>query len=418
MKIPTRRNFFLLVFGQGISQFGDKLTQLALVSFVLIYFSNQSAFLISLLISMGIIPVILFSPITGVYIDRWSKRRTMYICDFIRALLVLAIPLFFMKRDFFLVICLILFLSSSVGRFFIPAKMAFIPCLVGNKKIFFANSLISVTATIAAVIGTGIGGFLVDTWGPKNVFYIDSLTFLVSAAAIFFIQTKYKSNGIFCENDPIAEGTDRKKHSFFSELKAGIHYILDCEDTKYAFLIFLFLFSYVGALFPVYIVYVQSVIGTTSSAVKEVGMTSVFIGGGIFCGSLLFSTVADKCDVRKIINWSVLLGSLLLLILVVTIRIYPYLLYALGLSFLLGLSIAPVFIGVNGLIHQKGQRDILGRVFSSLEFIAHLGFLLAMFLFSYLADILSPFTVILTIGIIGFLLASALIINNDSRNRT
>ncbi len=398
-KILKKRNFFLLWFGQIISQFGDRLTQIALVG--LVSKASASSAHLAVVMSMAIIPVFIVSPISGVYIDRWNKRKTLYICDLLRSIFILLIPLFFLEFNSLVPLYILIFLSFSAGRFFIPAKMAFLPQAVDKDDIFMANSLISNTATVAAVLGLGLGGILVEKYGFNNAFLVDSATFLISAVSIYFIAVK--DSGKFLAKDILDIGknvVERVKKSFIHELREGVRYIFRSSETKYAFKIFFFLFSYIGALYVVFIRFIQH---TLSSVTKDVGFTAVSLGGGIFLGSLLYGRVAHKFSIRRIINWAVLLSSIFVIFFVSFLRAYPLASYAVILAFIQGLLISPAFIGVNALIHRESDKNLLGRIFSGLEFTSHLGFLIAMICASVLADIFTPFTIIVSVGIIGFL---------------
>ncbi|MCF7888428.1 MAG: hypothetical protein K9L76_04045, partial [Candidatus Omnitrophica bacterium] len=77
-----------------------------------------------------------------------------------------------------------------------------------------------------------------------------------------------------------------------------------------------------------------------------------------------------------------------------------------------GISLSPIFIAVNSLIHNTTKEALLGRIFGSLEFTAHLGFLITMFIASILADLFNPFIIITSIGIIGFLFSMFFLIND------
>ncbi len=408
-KILAKKNFLCLWFGQIISQFGDRLTQIALVG--LVSRVSMSSSRLALVMSMAIIPVFIISPISGVYIDRWSKRKTMYISDFLRGLFILLIPVFFLKLKSFIVVYVLIFLSFSAGRFFIPAKMAFIPEISKKEDLFLANSLISITATIAAVIGFGLGGIIVEKWGVTTAFSLDAATFFISALAVFLITTKEK--GSFKVGDIIHLGKDvvsEVKKSFIWEFREGIKYILNSDETKYAFKMFLFLFSYIGGLYVVFIRFIQ---GVLSSLTSDLGFITVSLGAGIFLGSLVYGRLADKFSVKKVINLSLLLTSLYLIFFVVSLRAYPQTLYAIALAFALGMITSPVFVGVNALIHKESDQKVLGRIFSGLEFTSHLGFLISMFICSALADFFNPFTIIVSLGIIGFFLSTIFVFTRD-----
>ena len=406
-----KRNFSLLWFGQVISQFGDRLTQIALVG--LISQATMSSTGLAFIMSMAIIPVFIVSPISGVYVDRWSKKRTMYVSDLLRAVFILLIPLFFLKFKTMIPIYALIFLSFSAGRFFIPAKMAFIPQVVDKENIFLANSLVSITATIAAVLGVGLGGIIVERYGVTTAFIVDAATFFVSGLAIVFISIK--EGGKFLPKDIIDIGKDvvtTVKKSFAHELKEGIQYIFKSSETKYAFKTFLFLFSYIGALYVVFIRFIQN---TLSSVTKDLGFVVVSLGAGLFISSLIYGRIAHRISIKKTVNIAIVISSIYLIFFAVFLKHHPSSLSAILLSFVLGTLISPALIGVNALIHRESNADLLGRIFSALEFVSHLGFLIAMFLSSIIADIFSPFTVIVSIGIIGFLFSLIFAFGNDTR---
>ena len=91
-RILKNRNFFFLWSGQIISQFGERLSQMALIGLVYVQ-APGSTLQLAKILSFTILPVFLIGPEAGVYVDRWNRRQTMFICDFLRASLVLLIPL-------------------------------------------------------------------------------------------------------------------------------------------------------------------------------------------------------------------------------------------------------------------------------------------------------------------------------------
>jgi MFS family permease len=82
---------------------------------------------------------------------------------------------------------------------------------------------------------------------------------------------------------------------------------------------------------------------------------------------------------------------------------------------MLGALISPAFIGITALIHKESDANLLGRIFSGLEFTSHFGFLVAMFVASFLADIFSPFTIVIAIGIIGVFCSLIFMKKHDTR---
>jgi len=348
--------------------------------------------------SLGIVPVFLISPVAGVYIDRWNKRKTMYTSEILRGLFTFLVPLvFFTWKNMGLVYCLI-FLSFCAGRFFIPAKLALVPSLVDSESLFTANSLISLTATIAAVLGFGFGGMIVERWGIKTALYFDALTFFISFSCIFLMRVKEQAH--FNPKDILTLGKDainNVKNSFLTETKEGLRYIFKSQETRYAAKTQFMLFAAIGSLYTVFIVFIQN---TLSTVTFDLGWLAVGSGAGIFAGSLLYGKFGSKLPIKKVVNATLLVSGLYLVAFVSLLRAHPLKLFAFFSCFFLGIIISPIIIAVNTLIHNESENKFWGRIFSSLEVVIHLAFILAMFIASYLAEWLNPFTIIVAVGII------------------
>ncbi len=391
-EVLKNRNFFLLWLGQIISQMGDRLGQMALIAFVYLR-SPGSTLQIAKILSFTIIPVFLIGPLAGVYVDRWDRRRTMYICDFMRSLLVLAIPLFLFYAKNLTLIYLLIFIAFSIGRFFVPAKLSIIPDLVDNKDLLVANTLINTSGMIAAVLGFGISGVLVEKLGAKSGFYLNSLTFLVSAAFIFLISKKFTAAVSIEEVGKEIVEVIRK--SVFQEIKEGILYFIHTKDIRFTAGIIFALWSALGSVYVVIIVFVQK---TLHSATKDLGLLVMFLGIGLFLGSLVYGKFGQRVSHYKIIFVSLVLSGIMLTIFALGIHYFPNFLLAALLALGLGLIVSPIMIASNTIIHNVSDNEMLGKIFSSLEIVMHLGFILFMFISSILAEKFSPLLILVVVG--------------------
>lgn len=352
------------------------------------------------IMSLAIIPVFLISPLAGVYVDRWSRQKTMCVSDLLRGIFIMFIPAFAFNFKSLVMVYILIFLSFCVGRFFIPAKMAILPALIEENQVLMANSLVSITAMIAAILGLGLGGVIVEKWGVKNAFMIDAFTFFISALSIFLMRIKEEEGGGFSPIDVLNLGKEaitKVKNSFFREMKEGLRYLVCSEQTWFAAKVFSILFSCLGALYVVFIVFIQETLG---SVTMDLGWLAVGGGLGLFLGSLVYGRAGRDWPIKRVINLSLVFASLYLVFFVSYLKYYPSKSFALLSCFLLGIGVSPLVIGVNTLVHKGSGNNFWGRIFSSLEVVIHLGFIGFMFIASYLADKFSPFTIILSAGII------------------
>lgn len=414
-RVLREKNFFFLWFSQIISQFGDRLTQMALIGLVYKLRPGSSIELAKML-SLAIIPVFLISPVAGVYIDRWNKRKTMYSSDLLRGIFIITIPFAFWKFQSLGIIYLLVFFSFCFGRFFIPAKMAIIPHLVKKGNLFLANSLVSTTAMIAAVLGFGLGGLIVEKWGVWTAFMIDAFTFFFSAFFILLMQVEEKAS--FKPQDLLYLSKDailNVKRSFLTETKEGLKYILGSPETKYAARVFFALFAAIGSLYTTFIVFIQDSLSTVTA---DLGWLAVGAGAGLFIGSMLYGRIGRKFPVKKVINTALAAASLYLIIFTYILKSYPDKIFALSSCFILGVIVSPVVIAVNTMIHTESENNFWGRIFCYLEVIIHLAFIVFMFTASFIAEKLSsPFTIIISVGIIILFLSLFNLIKENGTHR-
>jgi len=380
---------------------------MALIAFVY-WRSPGSTMGIAKVLSFTIIPVFLIGPIAGVYIDRWNRRRTMYACDFLRAALVFTIPFFLFYTKNMALIYIIIFFTFSIGRFFVPAKLSIVPDLVEKKDLLLANSLVNTTGMIAAIAGFGVSGVVVEWLGAKSGFYLDALSFLVSGTLIFLISKKLKTSAL----NPKAGGeglVEVIRKSVFQEIKEGVLYFIQKKDIRFAAWVMFILWAALGSAYVVVIVFVQK---TLHSATKDLGLLIMFLGIGLFAGSLIYGRFGHRISHYKMIFSALIFSGAMLIIFSLTIQYYPYLIVAEALAFVLGIVISPVMIASNTIIHKVSDNAMMGKVFSSLEIVMHLGFLLFMFISSFLAEKISHLSILVTVGCIVSLLGAVNLIIN------
>ena len=63
-------------------------------------------------------------------------------------------------------------------------------------------------------------------------------------------------------------------------------------------------------------------------------------------------------------------------------------------------------IASNTIIHKVSESEMMGKIFSSLEIVMHLGFLACMFLTSYLAERYVHQSILITVGVLIALLGA------------
>ena len=409
--VLTNKNFLFLWLGQVISNFGDRLNQMALVA--LVYQRNPgSEIALAKLISFTIIPVFVIGPIAGAWVDRLNRRNTMMISDILRGVLVLSIPLF-IKANQILLVYLAIFLTFSISRFFIPSKMALIPELVPKDKLLVANTLNDTTHMIGNVVGLVVAGVIVNITfiGAIGGFYIDSATFFISATLIAMIAKRRSAGHV--KEDLVVTGRafeNSLRRTIFSEIKEGLSYLIKYSDMRFVVYVFFLLMAGLGTISCVIIVFIQSAYWTST---RDLGFLGMFLVGGLFSGAMLFGKFCQGIPKRKAIHLSFAASGIAIVLFTIAVNSHPSLLLGGMLVGFLGLAISPIMVSTNTLVHETMPEEVRGRIFSSLEAVIHLAFLVFMFIAAYAAKFIDRFWIIIAVGLVYFVCGAAKLVTSS-----
>lgn len=204
LTVPAYRRLW---FAQIGSQFGDALTQIALVYLVARLSGNPLA--IGLVILAMLLPAAVIGPFVGVLADRFSQRAIMVAADLWR--LVIVAGLVPAARLGSVPFILVLVAAEGVGSaFFSPARAALVPRIVGRARVGAAVSLGQATSAAVTIAGPGLGGLLIAATSAEVAFVVDAATFLLSALLVLGLKTPAQE-----------DAGARAKEGYFSALRGG-----------------------------------------------------------------------------------------------------------------------------------------------------------------------------------------------------
>lgn len=177
-----RRDLGILAAGQWVSTVGNALNGLALGWLVLSVTDSRAA--LGLVSGLGD-AVGLFMMVSGVWVDRWNRRRTMLAADLLRAAAALALGLLALAaRASLLWIIGLVVVSRLAGTFFAPASFALLPEIVDREELGAANGLLATARTSAGLLGQLLGGVLLGLLGPAALFLCNAGSFAASSASL------------------------------------------------------------------------------------------------------------------------------------------------------------------------------------------------------------------------------------------
>ncbi|MER6472326.1 MFS transporter [Streptomyces collinus] len=186
--LPT--GFGRLWTAQTVSSLGDGVTHAALPLLALTLTHNPMA--LALVTAAGTLPWLLFGMLGGALVDRFDRRRTMWVADMARAVL-LAIPVAAAALDVLSIglLAALAFLLGLGGLFFDTAATAYLPDLLGRDPELLqrANSRLRGAQTAMSGFAGPPAGSVLLTLGRAVPLLTDAVSFLVSALLVRTLPT-------------------------------------------------------------------------------------------------------------------------------------------------------------------------------------------------------------------------------------
>jgi MFS family permease len=199
------RPFRLLWLGRTASTFGDALVAVGL-AFAVLRIGGGASWIGYVLASFSAAQVT-FLLIGGVWADRLPRRLVMLTCDAVRGVVDVFIAAMLLTGNMQLWMFLVTAAIFGAGSaFFRPASNGLVPQTVSAARLQEANGLLSISQSVARLIGPALSGVIVAVSQPAWVFAIDAVTFAVSAAFLGTLRIR---------------STPPARQRFFSDLADG-----------------------------------------------------------------------------------------------------------------------------------------------------------------------------------------------------
>lgn len=361
-----QRNFAALWWGQLISILGERLTYLALVGLLAehtgAFQDARSSWLLTLLANVMLAPVLLFSPFTGAWIDRWNLRRVLLASDFVRSLLVMLIPLAYGATAHTGPVFAIVFLMFTCNVLFLPAKSAITPEIVPPSQLLAANALLAGAGIVATAVGALAGGWVVDHWGWGTALYINGVTYLVSVLALLLIayQPTHEHHG----------GPTLSLRGYAAEVAAGWKIVRVNPVVGLALTALAAVWVGGGFLHVSGNLHIQR--AASAPGMERVGVLLCTLGIGAGLGTWWVNTRGRRLPSAWLLGGGLIGVALALFVFAVSTRFAVFAIAA----FLVGVFAAPAFMLCETLLQEGTEPRQRGRVFSARDFLMRLVFLL------------------------------------------
>jgi MFS family permease len=294
----SHRNFRLFFGGQGISLIGTWMTRIATSWLVYLVAPQRETapVLLGVVGFAGQIPAFFLSPLAGVLVDRWNRRRLLLVTQFLA-----------MMQSFLLatvaatgqsphaIIWQVIVLSAFQGlinSFDMPGRQAFLVEMVEEREdLANAIALNSSLVNGARLIGPSIAGLIIAWSGVFWCFLIDGLSYLAVIASLVMMRVAARPAGL--ARPPLWQG-----------LKEGLRYALGFPPIR-SLLLLMSLVSLMGMSYTVLMPIFSSYIRADDATI--LGFLMAASGVGALAGALYLAARNSVLGLGRIIVLATLL---------------------------------------------------------------------------------------------------------------
>jgi MFS family permease len=176
--------FRSLFFSTLASSFGTLLAAVALA--IDVKDRTNSGLWVGGVLLVEFLPAIAVGLTLGPLLDRLERRTLMVAADLLRAGVFVTLPFATSAAQ---IVALALVAGLATG-FFRPAVYAGVPNLVPEQMLGPANALLQTIENISWAVGPVVGGVLTAASGPEAAYWINAVSFLVSAVFVIRIPAR------------------------------------------------------------------------------------------------------------------------------------------------------------------------------------------------------------------------------------
>ncbi len=181
--IPGRRNLYLLMQGQFVTNIGAQVFDIAMLLWIKEL--TGSAAIMGLAMLLTSLPEALLAPLGGRLGDRFGRLRTIILSDLVSAAAVgVVLVAVWLEADPIIAVAALCFSNVVLGlsaACFGPAVSALIPTLVAAQNLETGNAAHQFARVGGRAIGQSLGGLLFAVVEVGGTFLINAVSFLLSA---------------------------------------------------------------------------------------------------------------------------------------------------------------------------------------------------------------------------------------------
>ncbi len=347
----------------------------------------------------ALLPQAVLGPVSGVFIDRWNRKRTMIAADSFIALCTLILAVLFMLGTAKMWHIFILLGLRSVGSaFHMPAMQASVPLLAPAEELTRVAGVNQMIASVCNIAGPALGALFITIWDMQYVLMLDVAGAILACTSLLFVHI------------PNPERHTEKVKDVLHEMREGVRHILRKRG-----LAWIFLFSVVVTFFlmPVSVLFPLMTLDHFGGGAYQVSLIEAIWGAGALLGGAIMG--ARKWNVRNVVLVNLMYIALGIMFIASGLLSPGAFVWFVALTAFSGITGAVYNSAFTAIVQTNVDPAVLGRVFSiffSLSILPSMAGIVGIGFFADGLGLTTTFilcgTVIMLTGVAAFLTPSAM----------
>lgn len=343
--------FTVLWCGQFLSVIGTRMTNFALSIWVWDATGNTTQFTLTVFFAFA--GTVIFSPVAGVFIDRWNRRLTMLLADLGSAVATAVLLVIFLSGSVGMwQLYLINFVTGAFLAFQVPVFQATITTMMGRANYSRANAMMFAVRSTPELFAPLLAALLLTVTDIGTILLVDTVSYVFAIAAVLLVALP-----------ATPRRPDNEPARFWQDCQFGLRYIARNRSLRNleSFLIVINVLASVGFLLLRPLVLART--GNSDGSLALVLSTGAI--GGV-AGALLVATLKSPHDKMKRVLWATVLFSLVGRVLYGVSDMVLFL----GVALIFVHLCIPIIDGYSNTIWQeKVEPHVQGRVFAARQFV-------------------------------------------------
>lgn len=364
-----KKVFAIIWTGQFFSILTSSIVNFAIVLWLSM--ETGSAEVLALGTLAALLPQSVLGLFTGIFIDRWKRKRVMIMADSFIALctLILAV-LFYLDLAKIGHIYVLLALRSIGSAFHMPAMQASVPLLAPKSELIRIAGINQIIQSVCNIAGPALAGLFISIMKMTNILLLDVIGAALACISLLFVVIP----------DPPRKEKEEKVR-IWKEAREAMTEVRRQKGLSWLFTLSIlatFFIMPVGVLFPL------MTLNHFSGNTFQVSLIEVAWGGGALLGGVLLGLKKSRLNEISLINWMyVLLGLSFLLSGVLTTSGYVWFVVLTAFG---GISGSLYFASFTTVMQTRIDPAVMGRVFSFYMSLSMLPSMVGLLSTGFLAD--------------------------------